>query len=155
MDRSDPIAPFLLCAPAPLRETPHSTAPSPIPPPRRCVTSSRAPSSVTAGTEEWKSGQANDAMPRSEPVDSQLFWARRRFVKWTDLTPLPLPALDAGWTPLPPERHRCPSVTPCYAELAATNRKLRTSYCGHGIRRTSTNGTPLASLSTRLKASIR
>ena len=49
----------------------------------------QTPSSVTAGTEEWKSGQAHDAKPWSEPVDSPLFWARRRFVKWTELTPLP------------------------------------------------------------------
>ncbi len=36
-------------------------------------------------------------MPRSEPVDSQRFWARQRFVKWIDLTPLPL--LTALLTP--------------------------------------------------------
>ncbi len=44
---------------------------------RRCVTHSRAPSSVTARTEDWKSGQVHDAIPRSRPFDSQHFWARR------------------------------------------------------------------------------
>ena len=57
----------------------------------RCVTHSRAPSSVTARTEDWKSGQVHDAIPRSGAVDSQRFWVPQRFVKWTDLIPLPLP----------------------------------------------------------------
>jgi hypothetical protein len=59
---------------------------------RRRVTSPRVRSSITARTEDWKPGQVHDAMPRSEPVDSPRFWARRRFVKWTDLTPLPPPS---------------------------------------------------------------
>ena len=75
MDRSDPIAPSGLEAADPVR--------------CRCVTHSRAPSSVTARTEDWKSGQVHDAIPRSGAVDSQRFWVPQRFVKWTDLTPLP------------------------------------------------------------------
>ena len=121
---------LLLSAPAPLRETPPSTASSPIPPPRRCVTSSRAPSSVTAGTEEWKSGQAHDAMPRSEPVDSQRFWARQRFVKWIDLTPLPLPharatAEDGGgrlWHPWKPDGNVSPNRAKVYSVQSCLDR---------------------------------
>ena len=51
----------------------------------------KLPRPLTGRTEERESGQVHDAMPRSGAVESQRFWARKRFVKWIDLTPLPPP----------------------------------------------------------------
>ncbi len=52
----------------------HGTA---DPVPRRCITLSSSPSSVTARTGDWKWVQVHSAMPRSGPFDSQRFWAQR------------------------------------------------------------------------------
>ena len=71
-----------LCASAPLRE---NLLRSLCAPPIRA---SLRP--VTARTEERKQGQVHNAIPPSRPVDSQRLQASQRFVKWTDLTPLPL-----------------------------------------------------------------
>ena len=49
----------------------------------------KLPRPLTGRTEERESGQVHDAMPRSGAVESQRFWARKRFVKWIDLTHYP------------------------------------------------------------------
>ena len=85
-------------------------------------------------------GSSSRRDARSEPVNSQLLWARRRFVKWTDLTPLPTPlsltviqSPSGGPAPGFPNSH-CPAVLSSSAPLREIFTAWSASAGRHGCR---------------------